>query len=175
VILTHVRQLTHHQCMATTQRAEATIPALRRRWRLKISMEEAGLTSSAMADELGVSRATITRWFADDEMPIRPAYLKTWADHTLVPYRWLADGVTSDGPDGDGGCARQDSNLRPIAYYATARIARLTAPDRGLDGPSDWTTAQPAAVAITHRSANSVTSICRELDTTCEPAHRDAA
>lgn len=79
--------------------ATSTVPVIRRRWRLKISMEEAGLTSASMAEELGVSRATITRWFADDEMPIRSAYLKAWAARTDVPYEWLTGAPVTDPTD----------------------------------------------------------------------------
>lgn len=59
-------------------------------------MEEAGLTSAAMAEELGVSRATITRWFADDRAPIRAAYLRQWAQSTGVPYEWLTEDPVTD-------------------------------------------------------------------------------
>jgi transcriptional regulator with XRE-family HTH domain len=44
-----------------------------------------------MADELGVTRQTLTRWMSDIGAPPRSAYLKVWALRCGVPYAWLAD------------------------------------------------------------------------------------
>jgi transcriptional regulator with XRE-family HTH domain len=144
--------------------------------RLNKSLRHSRVGVGEMAAYLGVERNTVGRYLSGRTKPDTRT-LRVWADRTGWPftYEWLQTGVApGEGPD-DGECARQDSNLRPIAYYATGRLAIVAAPDRALDAAPAWTTAQPAAVAITHRSAKSVTSICRELDTTCEPAHRDAA
>lgn len=93
----------------------ASIPTLRRRWRLKISMEEAHLTASQMAELLGVSRATVTRWFADDNTLIRAAYIKQWAAQTGVPVRWLEHGEIHATPSGGG-------SVVTVAYAARARF-----------------------------------------------------
>lgn len=70
----------------------AVIPVLRRRWRLKISMEDAGFTSTEIAAELGVSRATVSRWLASDTVPVRTAYIKQWAAVCRVDESWLIYG-----------------------------------------------------------------------------------
>jgi transcriptional regulator with XRE-family HTH domain len=74
----------------------AVIPSLRRRWRLKIAMEDARFTSSDMAAELGVSRATVSRWLASDSVPVRSAYLKQWAKACGVDETWLIYGPTCE-------------------------------------------------------------------------------
>lgn len=65
-------------------------------WRLQRALAHAKMTTSEMADELGVSRSTISR-FVNDGGPVRAAYLKQWALRCGVPYEWLVS-ETSD-PD----------------------------------------------------------------------------
>lgn len=56
------------------------------------------MTAVEMADELGLSRSTVTRWLASDAAPIRPIYLKEWALRCGVPYTWLANEPTVTKP-----------------------------------------------------------------------------
>lgn len=71
-----------------------TVPPLTIRWRLKMALDHGEISAQTMADELGVHRATLTRWMNVDGVPIRAIYLKQWAIRTGVDYDWLATGHT---------------------------------------------------------------------------------
>lgn len=68
------------------------MPNLSRRWRLKIALEQSGLTAADMATELGVTRQTVSRWMTHDDVPIRADYLDKWAAKTGVGEDWLRIG-----------------------------------------------------------------------------------
>lgn len=60
-----------------------------------------------MADYLGVSRATLSRWMADKGAPPRRAYIAQWALATDVPIEWLEKGEEPHDPsDGDSTLVR---------------------------------------------------------------------
>lgn len=97
----------------STQRDER-IPPLTLGWRLKMSLGE--MPVHEMADQLGVSRATLSRWMGDKGAPPRRAYLAAWSLATGVPVEWLETGVGADnggGPD-------------PGAGESSSELARLT-------------------------------------------------
>jgi transcriptional regulator with XRE-family HTH domain len=48
-----------------------------------------------MAEELGVSRQTVSRWLNEHGQP-RVGYLKLWAMRTGVPLGWLQSGGPED-------------------------------------------------------------------------------
>lgn len=73
-----------------------------------------------MAEELGVSRSTLSRWMNDRGAAPRPIFVKQWAMRCGVSYDWLATGATvaeddDNGPDGEG-LPRLDSNQQPAGY-----------------------------------------------------------
>lgn len=70
--------------------SRGNVPVWTLGWRLRRSLEFAGLTREEMAEELGMSRATLTRWMHDLGGPPRRIYLRQWALRTGVPYAWLA-------------------------------------------------------------------------------------
>lgn len=72
-----------------TDIAHAEVPAITLGWRLRISLERAGLKAEDMAVRLDVHRGTISRWMHDDVAP-RPIYLREWARICRVPFEWLA-------------------------------------------------------------------------------------
>jgi len=65
-------------------------------WRLQRSLAHAGLSIDDMAQELGVSRQTVSRWLNAHGQP-RTGYLKLWAMRTGVPYSWLSEGIRRPG------------------------------------------------------------------------------
>jgi transcriptional regulator with XRE-family HTH domain len=67
-------------------------------WRLQRSLAHAGIAVEEIADEMGVSRSTVSRWLNDRGAAPKQAYLKMWALRTGVPFAWLAD----MGPNGRG-------------------------------------------------------------------------
>ncbi|MFD2840113.1 helix-turn-helix domain-containing protein [Populibacterium corticicola] len=77
--------------------------------RLRKAREQAGLESSEFADEIGVSRNTITNYERDKVAP-RKIVLKAWALRTGVPIQWLETGIApSPNPDGLENAAISDS------------------------------------------------------------------
>jgi transcriptional regulator with XRE-family HTH domain len=87
--------------------------------RLRKARELAGVESGDFADEIGVSRNTITNYERDKVRP-RKIVLNAWALRTGVPLQWLLTGTApASPPEGDAAeavdtsCARRDSNPQP--------------------------------------------------------------
>lgn len=74
------------------------VPLLTLGWRLKMALNMADLSREHMADALGVSPATISRWMADKGAPPRRAYVTAWANETRVALEWLL-GDQQPGPE----------------------------------------------------------------------------
>lgn len=64
-------------------------------WRLQRSLAHADVSIDQMAEELGVSRQTVSRWLNEHGQP-RVGYLKLWAMRTGVPLGWLQAGGPED-------------------------------------------------------------------------------
>lgn len=90
------RTVTH---MSETNPLSSAIPAWTLGWRLQRALAHAGISVQGMANELDVSRSTISRWINDNGTPPRSGFVKLWALRTGVPYEWLAEGV--ERPDTD--------------------------------------------------------------------------
>jgi transcriptional regulator with XRE-family HTH domain len=71
------------------QTQEAAVPEWTLGWRLQRALAHAGLTIDQMAQEIGVSRSTASRWINDHGAEPRIGYLKLWALRTGVPLSWL--------------------------------------------------------------------------------------
>lgn len=98
--MTDVRRMMHAMSTNTDQHGP-TVPEWTLGWRLQRALGHAGLTTEAIAQELEVSRSTVSRWMNDHGSAPRALYVKEWALRTGVPYVWLATGVEpSDGPGG---------------------------------------------------------------------------
>lgn len=85
----------------STQRAER-IPKLTLGWRLKMALGD-DYSVQEMADYLGVSRATLSRWMADKGAPPKRAYIAQWSLRTGVDRDWLENGDPKDGDHGPNG------------------------------------------------------------------------
>lgn len=70
-----------------------------------------------MADYLGVSRATLSRWMADKGAPPKRAYIAQWSLQTGVPMEWLERGIEPQDPnDGESTLVRSyRTRLAPAA------------------------------------------------------------
>lgn len=71
---------------------EAVVPEWTRGWRMNRALSYAGMHIEQMADELGVSRSTISRW-VNDKGPVKKIYLNQWALRCGVPLEWLETGA----------------------------------------------------------------------------------
>lgn len=79
--------------MSIMQRSEApgAVPEWTLGWRMLRALEHAGVKVEDIADEIGVSRATVSRW-THDKGPVREIYLRHWALRTGVDFDWLRTG-----------------------------------------------------------------------------------
>jgi transcriptional regulator with XRE-family HTH domain len=82
----------------TAQEQRGRVPDVSLGWRLKIALGVAHVKAEDMADELGVSRQTLSRWMADQGAPPRRPFLIYWADRTDTDLAWLEHGVTGSEP-----------------------------------------------------------------------------
>ena len=73
----------------TTNATNEHVPEITLGWRLQIALAHAGMGHQQMADILGVSRSTISRWLHDEGARPRAAFLKQWALACGVPFEWL--------------------------------------------------------------------------------------
>lgn len=71
---------------------DVMIPQWTLGWRLQRALNHAGMQTDQMATELGVSRATVSRWLNDHGAAPKIAYLKVWALRCGVPLEWLLTG-----------------------------------------------------------------------------------
>lgn len=105
----------HPLGMSTSTHEHGDIPALTLGWRLKMALGHH--KAEWMADQLGVSRQTLSRWMADKGTPPARAFVQQWALITGVDPQWLETGETPARPKPDGGLrvvrARDDSNVQP--------------------------------------------------------------
>lgn len=105
----------------STQRNEPRIPALTLGWRLQMALGEG--SAQDMADSLGVSRATVSRWMHDKGAPPKRAYLMQWALITGVPVEWLSAGTGSPTPGPDGGGEEGSEATDAVAQLAASKRA----------------------------------------------------
>lgn len=82
----------------------ALVPEWTLGWRLQRALSHAGISVNDMARDLGMSRATISRWINDKGAPPRDIYVKEWALRCRVSYQWLRFGhvPAGQGPTGPG-------------------------------------------------------------------------
>lgn len=66
------------------------VPPLTLGWRLRMSLENAGIPVHEMADRIESHRTTLTRWLHDEIVPKR-IYLEKWAEITGVPSSWFEE------------------------------------------------------------------------------------
>jgi transcriptional regulator with XRE-family HTH domain len=85
---------------------------------LRKAREHAGLEQTELAEDLGISRATVSNYERGHVRP-RKAVVMAWAMRTRVPVGWLQTGQNprqDGGPDGGSTLPRLDSNQKPFGY-----------------------------------------------------------
>jgi transcriptional regulator with XRE-family HTH domain len=112
----------------TVQTSGGLIPEFVVGDRLRKARELTGLTQLQFADEVGVTRNTISAWEASDTLP-RPILLKAWAMRTGVSYDWLATGIDTGPTAPGGGLLNSDrySGFRGVSVLAPRTYQTLVA------------------------------------------------
>lgn len=98
-----------------SEQQAVSVPQWTRGDRLGKALDFAGLSVSAMADYLGVSRNTVGNYVNDRTGIPRPTLI-LWSMKTGVPIEWIEEGVEPSGPNGPDGGGRKDGD----------QLARLT-------------------------------------------------
>lgn len=94
----------------STATNERRIPDLTLGWRMKMSLGHGSVGVQEMADHLGKSRATLTRWMGDEGARPSRAYLLQWAVRCGVDADWLEHGDGS--PTGSPGTTNTERYSR---------------------------------------------------------------
>lgn len=101
----------------------AAVPEWTLGWRLRRALDYADKSREDIAEELGVSPSTISRWLHDDfKRPLNKLFLHRWANFTEVSMEWLTG--NANGPTGGPGVA-PPSGLEPETYRFGGRRASL--------------------------------------------------
>ena len=114
-----------HDVAMTHQPASGSIPNLTLGWRLRMSLDYANISVQQMANQLGVSRTTLSRWMADKGERPKRAYLSQWALSTGVPFEWISTGQAP--PDRGGEDPRGEPSQRPTQGYDAMQRLSLAA------------------------------------------------
>jgi transcriptional regulator with XRE-family HTH domain len=80
--------------------------------RLRKARELAGLNHADMAEALGVSGASISRFERDSQLP-RRGYLVAWSERTGMPLEWLQYGDTPPLPEVVAGSEKSSRSAKP--------------------------------------------------------------
>lgn len=99
-------------------------------WRLQMALANGGLKAQEMADHLGVSRSTVSRWMNDHGAPPRRPDLIQWAMRCGVDVEWLSTGHASTTGGGNGGAlapATEDPAFQPLGSPVSKLIQWRTA------------------------------------------------
>ena len=114
-----MRQMRHDVAMTQSPASRGSIPSLTLGWRLRMSLDYANISVQQMANQLGVSRTTLSRWMADKGERPKRAYLSQWSLSTGVPYEWIDSGKAP--PDGGGDAPRVKPSHRPTQGFLAMR------------------------------------------------------
>lgn len=112
--------------MCQNQRMTLIIPEVRVHHRMRIALDESGLSVQTISDELGMSRETVSSWINGRRVPNR-AQLIAWAQLTSVPVWWLETGAEEPPHDRGGalaGVARPEG-LEPPTFCSVAEGAAM--------------------------------------------------
>ncbi len=112
----------------TENQVAGVIPAWTTGDRLRKAREGRGMGQQQMADEIGISRRSVSAYEGGGSTPKRPVLL-SWALRTGVPLEWLRSGTAeAPQPEGPGSeRARQYSKLQPSDPKVLPLVSRRAA------------------------------------------------
>lgn len=90
-----------------------------------MALAHGGVTRDEMADNLGVTPSTLSRWMGDKGAAPSRAYVSQWALSTGVSRAWLERGEGAvGGPDGGGGGSIKGGRKTPTDGAALDALTR---------------------------------------------------
>lgn len=95
----------------TTMTAGGRVPEFTLGWRMRLALETGGISVQEMAERLGYSRSTISRWLNDQDPP-RAGIKALWCLETGVDLKWLETG--EGGPTPTPGPGKPSGNLAKL-------------------------------------------------------------
>lgn len=102
------------------------VPEFTLGWRMRLALETEGISVQEMAERLGYSRSTISRWLNDQDAP-RAVVLDRWRLETGVDEDWLRSGAgVPQPPDGPGRSTDQLAALTEAKKARSGRARRST-------------------------------------------------
>ena len=119
--------------MAITSDAWTPSPILTFGWRLRLALDNAGMTLSELAEEIEMSRETVSLWANDHAEPRKEMYYRELARILACDYTWLRTGhAPSPKPPGGPGTRpanRPDSASKKRSDLFLAPPTRAFPPD----------------------------------------------
>lgn len=115
-----------------TTAPQGRIPAVTLPWRLKMALSEGGVSREEIAEALGVTPSTCSRWMNGHGEPPRRAYIDAWALRTGVDVDWLHHGMTVTPPP-NGGEGMSRPALDELTAAKKRRAQRGGSPTLGVD------------------------------------------
>lgn len=112
--------MTSNVRLMSTANAHERIPAFTIGDRLRKAREKAGLDQEHFAQEVGISRGTVSNYErAVDTEGLKRPYLAAWAMRADVPMEWILLGETPDGP----GNVSDNGGFSDTPGYTLSRVA----------------------------------------------------
>lgn len=131
-LLVGIATVVHDECM-TTMTSSGRVPEFTLGWRMRLAIESAGMSVQQMADTLGYSRSSISRWLNDQDEP-RAAIKAQWALLTGVDRDWLEQGHGSSAPPPPRG-GGEPAPSTALGQLTTRKRARTQATREGVSTP----------------------------------------
>lgn len=104
--------------------AQERIPAFTIGDRLRRARQKVGLEQADFAQEIGVSRGTVSNYeHAEDIASLKKPYLLAWAMRTDVPLEWLLTGEAPTAPP-DPPTGRRGRQLEALTAEKASRTRR---------------------------------------------------
>ena len=105
----------------------SAVPTWTLGWRLRRALAFADISVQEIADELGVTRTTVSRWANDRGTPPRRVYVKEWAARCGVPFEWLEKGDAAEDEAASAAASKSTASKKVNGGYLLVSGTSLAA------------------------------------------------